>query len=87
MISSRRSVRSPMRDVRPSLVLPPVDFCTGVRPTHAAKSRPERNVPAGGAKAWIAVAIMGPTPGIDISRCAPSSCLARAEISVSGLCG
>ena len=45
MISSRRSVCSPMRDVRLSRVLPPVDFCTGIRPTYAAKSRPSGMFP------------------------------------------
>ncbi len=57
-----RSVRSPMRDVRPRRSLPPVERCTGVRPTQAAKSRPERNVSAGGASASRAVAISGPPP-------------------------
>ena len=33
MIRRRRSVRSPILDVRPSLDLPPVEFCSGVRPT------------------------------------------------------
>ncbi|CAM5761841.1 hypothetical protein LMIY3S_00273 [Labrys miyagiensis] len=47
---SRLRVRSPMREVRPLRGLPPVDFCLGVRPTHAAKSRPDRNVVAGGAR-------------------------------------
>src|SRR5829696_5518554 len=58
-ISSRRRVRSPMRDVRPRRSLPPVDLCTGVRPTQAAKSRPDRNVSGAGASASMAVAING----------------------------
>src|SRR4051794_18234163 len=83
MISSRRSVRSPMREVRPSRSLPPVECCSRVRPTQAAKSRPERKVSTGGASASIAVAIRGPMPGMFMSRRAPSSRLARAAISAS----
>ena len=66
MISKRLRVRSPIRDVRPIRCFPPVDFCRGVRPIQAAKSRPELNVSAGGASASKAVAIRGPTPGIVI---------------------
>jgi integrase/recombinase XerD len=40
MINSRRRVRSPMRDVLPSFCFPPVERCSGVSPSHAAKSRP-----------------------------------------------
>jgi len=40
MIKRRRRVRSSMREVRPILCFPPVDFCSGVRPIQAAKSRP-----------------------------------------------
>ena len=43
MVKSRRISRWPILDVRPSRVLPPVAFCRGVRPTHAAKSRPLSN--------------------------------------------
>lgn len=42
MISSRRRVRSPIRDVLPSFCLPPVERCSGVSPSHAAKSRCDR---------------------------------------------
>src|SRR5215208_5088971 len=66
-ISRRRRVRSPMRDVRPRRSLPPVDLCTGVRPTQAAKSRPDRNVSGVGASASMAVAINSPIPGTVIS--------------------
>ncbi len=51
--------------------------------THAAKSRPEPNVSVGGASVWMVVMIMGPMPGISISRGAPSSCLARTVIAVT----
>jgi hypothetical protein len=40
MISSRRKVRSPLREVSPSFYFPPVERCSGVSPSHAAKSRP-----------------------------------------------
>lgn len=40
MSSSRRRVRSPMRDVSPSFCLPPEERCGCVSPSHAAKSRP-----------------------------------------------
>ncbi len=68
MISSRRSVRSPIFDVAPSFCLPPVECCSGVRPAQAAKSRPLRNASAGGANAAGAVAVIGPTPGMVVSR-------------------
>ena len=80
MISKRRSVRSPIREVRPRRSFPPVDRCTGVRPIQAAKSRPERKVSVGGASASIAVAIKGPIPGTVMRRRAPSSALALAVI-------
>jgi hypothetical protein len=70
-------VRSPILDVAPSFCLPPVDRCTGVKPSQAAKSRPLRNVSTGGARAAMAVAVIGPTPGIVINREGISSSLAR----------
>ena len=82
MMSRRRSVRSPMREVRPRRSLPPVERCTGVSPTQAAKSRPERNVSTGGAKASMAVAISGPIPGTLISRRAVSSAFARGDLGI-----
>ena len=42
MISRRRIVRSPRFETAPSFCLPPVDFCSGVSPSQAAKSRPAR---------------------------------------------
>ena len=59
-------VRSPRFDMAPSFCLPPVVFCSGVSPSQAAKSRPARKLPAAGASAVIAVAEIGPTPGIVI---------------------
>src|SRR6516225_6417454 len=40
MINRRRIVRSPRFETAPSFCLPPVDFCSGVSPSQAAKSRP-----------------------------------------------
>ena len=60
IISRRRSVCSPIFEMAPSFCLPPVDICRGVRPSHAAKSRPRLKFSAGGANAAIAVAVTGP---------------------------
>ena len=71
-------VRSPIFEMAPSFCLPPVDFCSGVSPSQAAKSRPVAKVSGAGASAVIAVAVIGPTPGIVISRRATGSVLANA---------
>ena len=63
--------------------LPPVDFCSGVSPSQAAKSRPAAKPCAAGVSAAIAVATIGPTPGIVISRRAVGSVLERWLISAS----
>ena len=60
-MSKRRMVRSPRFDTAPSFCLPPVDFCRGVSPSQAAKSRPARKFSAAGTSAVIAVAVIGPT--------------------------
>ena len=57
-------VRSPLFEMAPSLCLPPVDFCSGVSPSQAAKSRPARKPSGAGTRAVIAVAAIGPMPGI-----------------------
>src|SRR5215831_6146818 len=44
MINRRRIVRSPRFETAPSFCLPPVDFCSGVSPSQAAKSRPAGNL-------------------------------------------
>lgn len=59
MIKRRRSVRSPLFKVSPSVGLPPVDRCNGVGSSQAAKSRPLAKVCVGGAKALIAAAVCG----------------------------
>jgi hypothetical protein len=40
--NKRRIVRSPIFVIRPRRSFPPLEFCLGTRPSHAAKSRPER---------------------------------------------
>ena len=78
MIKSRLRSRWPIFDILPSLGLPPVVCCRGTRPSQAEKSRPRRKLSIGGAKAWMARAVIGPTPGIVISR-AVSILLPRAR--------
>src|SRR6187401_1629747 len=67
----------------PSFCLPPVDFCNGVSPSQAAKSRPARKPSGAGTRAVIAVAAIGPMPGIVMSRRATGSALACRAISPS----
>src|SRR5215211_4102377 len=76
-------VRSPLFERAASLCLPPVDFCSGVSPSQAAKSRPARKPSGAGTRAVIAVAAIGPMPGIVMSRRATGSALARRAISPS----
>ena len=45
----------------------------GTRPSQAEKSRPRRKLSIGGAKAWSAIALIGPIPGMVMSRAACSS--------------
>jgi hypothetical protein len=45
--------------------LPPVEFCLGVSPSQAAKSRPDLNTLGSGTLAAIAEAMSGPTPYVD----------------------
>jgi hypothetical protein len=49
---------SPFRLMRPKRCLPPVDFCRGVRPTHAANSRALRNAAGLATVAAMPVAMM-----------------------------
>jgi len=48
--------------------LPPVEFCRGTSPIHAAKSRPDRKTVGSATVAAIAVAPMTPMPGMVSSR-------------------
>src|SRR5271165_6886393 len=52
-------------------------------PSQAARSRPRANVAASPMAAERAVALRGPTPGIDIHRRAPGSVLAASANSAS----
>jgi hypothetical protein len=83
MINRRRTVRSPRFETAPSFCLPPVDFCSGVSPSQAAKSRPAGNPSAAGTSAVIAVEAIGPTPEIVINRRAVGSDFERWLISAS----
>src|SRR5437763_16806368 len=51
-----------------SFALPPVEYCFGTRPIHAANSRPLWNAAPLPIEATIAVAIKAPMPGICLSR-------------------
>jgi hypothetical protein len=57
-----RIYRLPCLVMEPSFVLPPVEFCFGVSPSQAAKSRPDLKTPGSGTLAAITEAISGPTP-------------------------
>ena len=63
MIKRRRMSDCPDLEMRPSRSLPPDDNRLGTSPSHAAKSRPHLKVSIAGAKASIASAVIGPTPG------------------------
>ena len=76
-------VRSPCFEMAPSFCLPPVDFCSGVSPSQAAKSRPVPKFSGAGTRAVIAAAAIGPTPGTVISRRATGSDFERRLISAS----
>src|SRR4030095_509606 len=67
-MSKRRMVRSPIFEMAPSLCLPPVDFCSGVSPSQAAKSRPARKPSGAGTRAVIAVAAIGALPRVRHER-------------------
>ena len=54
--------------VRPNRSLPPLEFCRGVIPSHAANSRPDRNSDGSVTVAAIAVAPMTPMPGMVASK-------------------
>ena len=56
-----------------SLALPPVEYCRGTKPSHAAKSRPLRKAAPLPMAATIAVATIGPMPGILRMRVQPAS--------------
>ena len=61
----------------------PVETSRGVRPIHAAKSRPRSKLSIAGAKACTAIAPTSPTPGIVISRRNSSSSRTIERICLS----
>ncbi len=74
MIKSRRMSRCPSFDVLPNACFSPLDCSLGTRPSHAAKSRPFRNIVIVRAKASMVMA--GPIPSRDIRRAVISDCRA-----------
>ena len=66
--SSQRKCRLPCFEIPPSLSLPPVEYCLGTKPIHAARLRPDVNSFQSPTSATRAVATIGPTPGISSSR-------------------
>src|ERR1700722_2187721 len=56
-----------------SLALPPVEYCRGTMPSHAANSRPLRKAALLPIAATFAVATTGPMPGIFRMRVQPAS--------------
>ena len=68
--SSFLMYRLPCLVMAPSFSLPPLEFCLGVRPSQAAKSRPDLNTLGSGTLATITEAMILPTPG----TCSPAIC-------------
>jgi len=60
--------------------LPPLLWARGVRPSHAANCRPERKSVGSGALAAMALAVIGPIPGMVASRRLVASCRCQASI-------
>src|SRR5215472_6387605 len=67
-IISRRMYPSPRFEIRPRRSLPPLDRCCGTSPSQAANCRPDLNWVASPTVATIALAVIGPTPGMVASR-------------------
>src|SRR4249920_2754803 len=67
LIRSRRKYWLPRLDMPPNRFLPPVEFCRGTRPSHAANSRPLRN-PLGSATI-AATCVDGPRLARDNLAC------------------
>src|SRR5579872_782497 len=62
------------------VVLPPVEYCRGTRPSQAARSRAFRNWRSSPTAVISAVAPIGPMPGIVMSRRAVSCFAANTSI-------
>jgi hypothetical protein len=92
-ISRVRRLRWPCLEMPPERRLPAVLCWRGVSPSQAAKPRPERQALASGTVARTALATIGPTPGIAVSRRATRSSRtawtmhrSRVVMSVSSAC-
>ena len=76
VIKRRRMSRWPILEVRPKTCFPPLECWRGTSPSQAAKSLPFRNIVSAGAKASMAMAVIGPRPGMVIIRDEASDCAA-----------
>ena len=72
MTRSLRRYWSPILEIRPRRSLPPLEFCKGVSPSHAANCRPDWNWVGSVTVAARAVAPSRPTPGTVAMRRASS---------------
>ncbi len=66
--STLRRASSPARVIPPGLALPAVEWSLGVRPSQAAKSRPDLNACGSGTFIASRLAPTGPMPGMASSR-------------------
>ena len=64
MTGSIRTSRWPIFLIRSNRSLPSIESCRGTSPSHTAKSRPLRKFSRGRQNAWIAIADVGPIPGM-----------------------
>ena len=74
--SDLRISELPVLVILPGRVFPPVEYCRGTKPSHAAKCRALLNALMSATVATISDAVIGPTPGIVAMRRAVSSCRA-----------
>lgn len=73
--SNRRRYALPRLLIPSSVAFPPVEYCRGISPIHAARSRPFLNCLPSQMAAHSALAPRGPIPGMLIKRRAVSSWL------------
>src|SRR6185503_12490127 len=64
----------PILEIRPNRSLPPLECDLGVKPSQAAKCRPDLKAAGSGTNALTEAAMMAPTPGMVVSRRASASC-------------
>ena len=81
--SNRRRQRLPCLVMPPNLSLPPLEFCRGVSPSQAEKSRPDLKILGSGTLAAIAEAVIVPAPGMLASNRLTGFCLSAAVSSAS----